>query len=100
MGELRLLRQSWVYSGYVLPEEPKDENNPLVVYDGYPGYEPLLREIVGFFRTGVVPVSPEETLEIFAFMEAAEMSAKRGGDPVTLAEAVEAVQDKPFWRFW
>ena len=38
-----------------------------------------------FFKTGVVPFPPEETLEIFALMEAAEVSAKRGGAPVTLA---------------
>ena len=90
MGELRLMRKSWIYSGYVLPAEPKDRANPIIVYDGYPGYEPLLREIVAFFKTGVPPVTPEETLEIFVMMEAAEMSAKRGGAPVTLAEAIAA----------
>ena len=88
MGQLHLLRNAWTYSGYILPEKPKDKKNPLVVSDGYPGYEPLLREIVKFFKTGVVPFPPEETLEIFALMEAAEMSAKRGGAPVTLEEAL------------
>ena len=34
----------------------------------------------------------EETLEIMAFMEAAEMSAKRGGAPVTIAEAMAAAR--------
>ena len=94
MGELRLQRKSWIYSGYVLPEKPKDKKNPVVVFDGYPGYEPLLREIVTFFKTGVVPVPNEETLEIMAFMEAAEMSAKRGGAPVTIAEAMAACGGK------
>ena len=89
MGELRLMRQSWIYSGYVLPENPKDRKNPVIVYDGYQGYQPLLREIIRFFRTGVPPVSPEETLEIFALMEAAEMSARRGGAPVTIEEAMK-----------
>jgi len=92
MGELRLMRESWIYSGYVLPEEPKDKENPLVVFDGYPGYEAILREIILFFKTGVVPVSPDETVEIAAMMEAAEMSAKRGGAPVTLAEAISAAR--------
>ena len=92
MGELRLLRSGWIYSGYVLPARPKDKKNPLVVFDGYTGYHPLLAEIVKFFKTGVPPVSPEETLEIMAFMEAAELSAKRGGAPVTLDEAIKAVQ--------
>ena len=94
MGELRLQRKSWIYSGYVLPEKPKDKKNPVVVFDGYPGYEPLLREIVTFFKTGIVPVPNEETLEIMAFMEAAEMSAKRGGAPVTIAEAMAACGGK------
>ncbi len=92
MGELRLMRKNWIYSGYVLPEKPKDKKQPIVIYDGYQGYQPLVKEIVKFFRTGVAPVSPEETLEIMAFMEAAEMSAKRGGAPVTLEEAKAACQ--------
>ena len=73
-----------------LPEKPKDKKQPLIIYDGYQGYQPLLKEIIQFFKTGVAPVSPEETLEIMAFMEAAEMSAKRGGAPVTLEEAKAA----------
>jgi predicted dehydrogenase len=51
---------------------------------GYGGYEPLVAEICKFFRTGRPPVSAEETLEIFAFMEAADESKRRGGVPVTL----------------
>ena len=50
----------------------------------YEGYKPLVIEIVKFFRTGRPPVSAEETLEIFAFMEAAEESKRRGGRPVSL----------------
>ena len=53
---------------------------------GYKGYDPLLKEIVKFFQTGIPPVTPEETLEIFAFMEAADESKRRGGTPVSLAE--------------
>jgi hypothetical protein len=51
---------------------------------GYGGYEPLVVEICKFFKTGQPPVSAEETLEIFAFMEAADESKRRGGAPVTL----------------
>jgi hypothetical protein len=51
---------------------------------GYTGYEPLVVEVCKFFRTGQPPVSAEETLEIFAFMEAADESKRRGGAPVTL----------------
>jgi len=50
----------------------------------YEGYEPLVIEMVRFFRSGKPPVSAEETLEVFAFMEAAEESKRRGGGPVLL----------------
>jgi len=55
---------------------------------GYESYKPLLVEIVKFFKTGEVPVPPEETIEMFAFMEAAHESKRRGGVPVTLAEVL------------
>jgi predicted dehydrogenase len=50
----------------------------------YAGYEPLVVEICKFFKTGKPPVSAEETIEIFAFMEAADESKRQGGVPVTL----------------
>jgi len=96
MGELRLMRANWTYTGYVLPEKkPGGWKDPAILFDGYPGYEPLLEQVVAFFKTGVPPISPEECLEVMAFMEAAEMSAKRGGQPVTIAEALSACSDKP-----
>ena len=49
-------------------------------------YRGLLVEIVKFFQTGVPPVEPDETLEMMAFMAAAELSKARGGAPVALAE--------------
>jgi hypothetical protein len=48
------------------------------------GYGPLLKEIVHFFQTGVPPVAPEETLEIMAFMDAAQRSKEAGGKPMRL----------------
>jgi hypothetical protein len=50
----------------------------------YGGYEPLVVEIVKFFKTGKPPVSADETLEIYAFMEAADESKRQGGKPVTI----------------
>lgn len=50
----------------------------------FKGYDPLLVQIVKFFQTGQPPVSPEETLEILAFMEAADESKRQGGKPVSL----------------
>ncbi len=52
-------------------------------------YRGLLVEIVKFFQTGVPPVQPDETLEIMAFMEAAELSKVRGGAPVALSEVTQ-----------
>ena len=75
------------------------------------GYEPLVDEIIKFFagsaghdharlpgygglrpderRAGKVPVPPEETIEIFAFMSAADESKARGGAAVSLASVIE-----------
>lgn len=60
----------------------------------YGGYEPLLVEIVNYFETGKVPVSPEETLEIFAFMAAADESKASGGRPVNMQEVLKKSQAK------
>lgn len=59
---------------------------------GFDGYEPLIVEIVKFFKTGKSPVSVDETLEIFAFMEAAEESKRQGGCPVTLENVMKKAQ--------
>jgi len=64
------------------------------VLGGYAGYNPLLKAIVDFFETGVVPVKPEETIEIFTFMAAAEESKVRGGAKVILREILEKAQKK------
>ena len=54
----------------------------------YAGYEPLLVDIIKYFKTGEVPVTPQETIEIFTFMEAADESKRRGGKSVELAQIV------------
>jgi len=54
-----------------------------------PGYKPLVDEIVKFFQTGKVPVSVEETIEIYAFMSAADESKALGGAPVFLKTLIE-----------
>jgi hypothetical protein len=45
-------------------------------------YRPLVLEIVKFLQTGKPPVPNEETLEIFAFMDAAQRSKDEGGRPM------------------
>ena len=52
---------------------------------GFEGYKPLVIEIVKFFRTGTPPVDPAETLDLYAFMEAADESRRQGGVPVDVA---------------
>jgi hypothetical protein len=53
----------------------------------FDGYQPLVAAIIKFFQTGVAPVQPEETIQIFAFMEAADESKKQGGAPVKIMVA-------------
>jgi predicted dehydrogenase len=64
------------------------ENGILTLGD-YQGYNPLLIKIIEFFKTRVVPVKAEETIEIFAFMTAAEESKLRGGVAVNLDEVMD-----------
>jgi predicted dehydrogenase len=59
------------------------------VIDKYEGYEPLLVKISEFFDTGIVPFPMEETLEIFAFMQAAEESKLNGGISINIESVVQ-----------
>ena len=52
-------------------------------------YKPLVEAYMNFFQTGVSPVPIETTLELHAFMEAADESKRRGGAPVTIAEVMK-----------
>lgn len=47
-------------------------------------YAPMLGQIVKFFQTGESPVPMDQTMEMFAFMEAAQKSKEQGGKPVKL----------------
>jgi hypothetical protein len=55
----------------------------------FDGYGPLIVEIIKFFQTGVAPVSSEETIEIFAFMEAADESKRQSGAPIKLKSVLK-----------
>ena len=52
------------------------------------GYRDLCVAIAQFFKTKQVPVTPEETLEVLAFMEAADESKRQGGKTVTMASVM------------
>jgi hypothetical protein len=62
---------------------------------GRDDYAPLVAEIIKFFQTGTSPVSAEETLNLFAFMEAADESKRQGGAPVSLAEVLAKASRAP-----
>jgi predicted dehydrogenase len=59
---------------------------------GFDGYAPHVEEVCKFFVTGKAPVEPAVTLEMFAFMEAADESKRRGGMPVRLEEVLRAAE--------
>lgn len=52
-------------------------------------YNNLVDEIVTFFRTGKPPISPEVTLEIVAFMTAADVSRDADGKSVSLESVMK-----------
>ena len=70
------------YGGTVFGEKGTVELGP------YQGYGPLVVDIVKFFRSGKTPVAAEETLQIYAFMEAADESKRQGGVPVKIADVM------------
>ena len=53
-------------------------------------YTPMLHEVVKFFQTGEAPVPLETTIEIYAFMEAADESKRQAGAPVKVADVLKA----------
>lgn len=77
-GRTGIFREGSGYQGTAIGEKGE---GPVGSYDGY---DPLVFAIVKFFQTGVAPVSQEETLEIYAFMEAADESKRQNGASVTL----------------
>ncbi len=72
----RLLRQSTGEKG----------EGPIGAYEGY---DPLVFEIVKFFQTGTPPMTAEETIEIYTFMEAADESKRQGGAKVMMADVLK-----------
>ncbi len=60
--------------------------NGVVSLGKFDGYRPLVVEIVKFYRTGQPPVSAEETIDLYAFMEAADESKRQGFVPVKVTD--------------
>ncbi|TWT65108.1 Gfo/Idh/MocA family protein [Allorhodopirellula solitaria] len=55
----------------------------------YSGYEPLFVQVAEFFHSHEPPIDAQETIEIYAFMQAAFASKQAGGDPVAIADVVQ-----------
>lgn len=60
-------------------------------------YTPMLREIIKFFQTKQPPVTAAQTLEIYAFMEAAEESKRRKGASVPLRDVLQKADCPEKW---
>jgi len=79
-----VFRESKDFHGIIKTEQ---REAPVGSFDGYAR---LIAEMVQFFQTGIAPVSPEETLEIFAFMEAADESKRQAGAKVKISDILKA----------
>ena len=67
--------------------EAEKKSGYIGTYEGYGG---LVREIAAFLKTGKIPVAHDETLEIYAFMEAADESKRQEGKPVAIEAVMKA----------
>jgi hypothetical protein len=80
IGTVRALRPYSEYGAVVFRAKQIVES-PSRAADSY---RPLLVEVMKFLETGQPPVPNRETLEIFAFMDAAQRSKDEGGKPMRL----------------
>ena len=75
-------------------------SNRIAFKAGFSGYEPAAEQICEFFRSGKAPVSREETIEVLAFMEAADESKRLGGKPIAIREIIERAEQAATARAW
>lgn len=89
IGEFRGTRKGQHgYGAFVFGEKGVSESGK------YDGYKPLAEDVCRFFDTGEPSFDPEETIEMFAFMEAADISRERGGAPVSIKEALDRAKNE------
>ncbi len=60
-----------------------------MILGSFEGYDALGEQVATFFKTRQSPVDHRETLEIYAFMEAADESKRRGGVGVHIQEVLK-----------
>jgi hypothetical protein len=80
LGTVRVERPYSTFGAIAFRSKNKVDTLAAVKVD----YLPLVRQIIEFMQTQKPPVSNAETLEIFAFMDAAQKSKERGGSPVSM----------------
>jgi predicted dehydrogenase len=56
----------------------------------FDGYDALAVKIGEFFKTKIAPIDGRETLEIYAFMEAADESKRKGGATVRIEDVLKS----------
>jgi len=81
IGTMRAIRPYSDFGAVVIQKDNKILQSPAKFEYSY---VPMVKEIVKFFETGVPPVNEAETLEIFAFLDAAQKSREQGGKPVAV----------------
>ena len=81
LGTVQTLRPYGHFGAVVFrPQEKVNQSDPKAT----DSYHPLVVEIVKFFETKQPPFPNDDTLEIFAFMDAAQRSNEAGGAPMKL----------------
>jgi hypothetical protein len=75
-GVVELTEGAWSYGGILrtAKEGRSFEVNVGTIYTD------LLKRVYRFFATGEMPVTPDDTVEIMAMLEAAELSYQSGGE--------------------
>jgi hypothetical protein len=82
IGTMRALRPYSDYGAVVFRKNPKGQTSEMKAVVPLP--HALDEDLVTFFRTGVPPVPNEDTLELMAFLDAAQRSKDAGGRPMKL----------------
>ena len=77
-GRVGIFREGKGYGGTAKCDSGKRPSG------SYDGYAPLVEAVVQFFKSGKSPVDARETLEIYAFMQAADESKAANGKEVPL----------------
>jgi hypothetical protein len=60
----------------------------------YENYKPLADQIALFFKTRKPPIDSDETIEMFAFMEAADESKRQGGATVRIEDVMKKARQE------